>query len=248
MFHSGALAMNTMRIKWAAQLAHVREISLLGTADLAFWTQRMAAEELVPAPLDGRAQILIVATDAKFMGVRFRELSFSVRVLVPGEAIGTGAYLLHAFNSCRTFAFCERVFFATPYYHGDVRVSASLPARVELVRDDQVLFRAQMLAPGREAMRSGKEGWDGPVFLPAKRRGPGAGKLFFARIEGDTQAYPFLDSMDSLAISPAQDDRVLHALLDSGFAAREWAIRTDAMHAKSKTYKRAKVFAGPTNT
>jgi hypothetical protein len=37
-------------------------------------------ENLLPADCDGQAKILIVAADSKFMGVRFRELSFSVLV------------------------------------------------------------------------------------------------------------------------------------------------------------------------
>ena len=36
--------MNTS-VKWAAELAHVREVSLLGTADLAFWKDRLLKEE-----------------------------------------------------------------------------------------------------------------------------------------------------------------------------------------------------------
>lgn len=121
--------MNTP-VKWAAEPAHVREVSLLGTADLAFWKDRLMKEDLLPAESDGQAQLLIVAADSKFMGVRFRERSFSV--LVSRQEEGTrqdAAYLVRAFNSCRLFAFCERVFFATPYNHGDVRVSASFSGR-----------------------------------------------------------------------------------------------------------------------
>jgi len=61
--------MNTP-IKWTAELKHVREVSLLGTADLAFWKDRLIKEELLPVDCDGRAKLLIVAADSKFMGVR----------------------------------------------------------------------------------------------------------------------------------------------------------------------------------
>src|ERR1700722_18290838 len=103
--------MNTT-VKWAAQIAHVREVSLLGTADLAYWEDRLRRENLLPAERDGQAQLLIIATDSKYMGVRFRELSFSVLVSwseggVPQDA----AYLVRAFNSFRFFALCERVLF-----------------------------------------------------------------------------------------------------------------------------------------
>jgi len=93
--------MNTS-VKWAAELAHVREVSLLGTADLAFWKDQLLKEELLPAESDGRAQLLIIAADSKFVGVRFRELSFCVSVSPPDDGIRQdAAYLVRAFNSCR---------------------------------------------------------------------------------------------------------------------------------------------------
>src|SRR5690349_1730855 len=103
------------QLKWAAELSHVREISLRGTAELDFWRRRLAEQDLSPAESERRAQILIVAAGAKFRGIRFSELSVSVLVSPPNPSTGEeAAYLLHAFNSNGFFAFCERVFFATP--------------------------------------------------------------------------------------------------------------------------------------
>jgi hypothetical protein len=224
----------------------VREVSLLGTADLAFWKERLLKEELLPAESNGQAQLLIVAADAKYLGVRFRELSFSVLVSRVEEGIRRdAAYLARAFNSSRLFAFCERVFFSTPYYHGDVRVSASLPASIQLVKKGEIVFQAQMGAdasgPGREPSQVGEDGWEGPIFLPEKRHGSGRqGKWFFARLRGNTRR--FLHSKDSVAIRPPPDSEVLQVLRDSHFVATEWVVREDATHAKSKTYKRADVF------
>lgn len=56
------------QVQWAAKLDHVREVSLLGTAELAWWKDRLAAEELVPAEKDGSAQILIVAAKSLIAG------------------------------------------------------------------------------------------------------------------------------------------------------------------------------------
>jgi hypothetical protein len=234
-------------VKWVAELAHVREVSLLGTADLAFWKDRLREEDLRPAETDGQAQLLIIATDAKYLGVRFRELSFSVLVLRHEEgARRDAAYLVGAYNSVRLFAFVERVFFSTPYAYGDVRASASLPASNHLLKNREVVFRAEMAADGsgtgREPSRRGEDGWEGPVFLPRKRCGRGRpAKLFFARLRGDTRAYPFLPSKDSVAIRPLADGGALQALRDSHFVAKEWIIREDAAHAKSKTYRRTDV-------
>jgi hypothetical protein len=222
----------------------VREVSLLGTADLAFWKERLLKEELHPAECDGQAQLLIIAADAKYLGVRFRELSVSVLVSRPREGTRQdAAYLVRAFNSCRSFAYCERVFFSTPYYYGDVRVSASLPASVHLVQKEEVVFAAQMSADvpgqGREPSCCGEACWEGPVFLPeSRRRKDRPGKLFVARLRGHTQRYPFLPGWDSVAIRPPPGSEVLQALINSHFLAMEWIVRADATHAKSKTYRR----------
>lgn len=234
-------------VKWVADLAHVREVSLIGTADLAFWKDRLREDDLIPAESDGRAQLLIIAAAAKYRGVRFRELSFSVLLARPAErAWRDAAYLVGAYNSCRLFAFVERVLFSTPYDHGDVRTSASLSPSIHLVMSGEVVFRAEMAADGsgtgREPSRHGGDGWEGPVFLSGTRRGSGRpAKLFFARLRGDTRAYPFLPSQDSVAIRPPAGGHVLQALRDSHFAAKEWIVREDAAHAKSKTYMRADV-------
>jgi hypothetical protein len=234
-------------IQWAAELAHVREVSLLGTADLAFWKDRLTKEDLLPSEKDGQAQVMVVCADTKYMGVRFRELSFSV--LVYRDNKGTGkdaAFLVRAFNSCRFFAFCERAFFSTPYQYGDVRGSASYPFCIRLTTKGVVVFQAEMTTeaagPGREPSRRGEEGWEGPIFLPDARRGQGReGRLFFARIGGETQAYPFFPTQDFMTIA-ASDHEALQALRDSHFVAKEWIVRQDAAHAKSRTYKRIDVF------
>jgi hypothetical protein len=234
-------------VKWAAELSHVREISLLGTADLIFWRNRLMEVDLLPAERDGQAQLLIIAADSTYRGVKFQELSFCV--LVAPQQVETrqeAAYLLQAFNSRRSFAFAERVFFSTPYDHGEVRVSASLPASFQIVKHGEVVFRAEMeadaSAPVREPLRHGADGWEGPIFLPATRREAGCdGKVFFARLRGDTQTFPFLPYRDAMTIKPTRGSEILQTLVDSHFVAKEWAIRADATHAKSKTYKRAEV-------
>lgn len=244
-------------LKFVADIRHVREVSLLGTADLGYWRDHLAAQGLRPAEQEGRAQVLIVAAEMRFMGVRFRELSFSVLVdrveampLTPalspegrGRTVG-GAYLVQAFNSCRFFAFCERALFSTPYNHGDVRVVTNLPASIRLRQRGEAVFAAEMpFAPAagqREPARVGEDGWQGPVYLPARRRAEnGTGKWFFAEISGQTQTYPFEPSADSLTIKPSQGGGILQALIDSQFTATQWDIRPDARHAKSKTYPRS---------
>jgi hypothetical protein len=229
-------------IKYVAELSHVREVTLLGTADLVYWRDRLDREKLTPAEADGKAQIMIIAASSKFKGVRFREVSFSV--LVSDKSANgnhNAAFLLKAFNSCRFFAFCERTFFSTPYQHANASVSAELPASIQLVQNEQTIFEASMKLSGGAARlpsRDGEEGWTGPVYLPRGHRdSTNSGKLFFARLHGQTQTFPFQASADTLAITPATDE-VLSTLIDSGFTPSEWVIRTDASHSKSKTRPR----------
>ena len=59
-------------VKYVAELAHVREGSLLGSADFGFWAERLRGEGLTPVEHAGRARVLVVACDSKFFGVRFR--------------------------------------------------------------------------------------------------------------------------------------------------------------------------------
>lgn len=232
-------------VKWAAELTQVREVSLLGTADLAFWKERLQKEELVPAERDGKAQLMVVAADSKYMGIRFAELSFSVLVSPRRNRFGRdAAFLVHAFNSCRFFAFCERALFATPYEHGDVRVTTSFPACIQLSKGGEVLFRAAMpsdaAAAARAPLRRGEESWEGPVFLPRNgRRKRRPGKLFIARLRGHTETYPFLNDVDSMMVRRAGGAAILQALIDSGFVGRLWSLRLNASHAKSKTYQRS---------
>jgi hypothetical protein len=232
-------------IKWAAKLAHVREVSLLGAADLRFWTDWLEAEDLRPAERDGQAQLMIVAADAKYMGLRFQELSVSV-VVCPADqsAALEAAFLIGAFNSRPVFAFCERVLFSTPYEHGRVELTAATPAAIELVKDQALVFRARMgdgaAATQRDLLRSCDDGWEGPIFLPNKRPRKGRpGKMFFARLRGETTVYRFLAATDSLTIEANAKSEALRAMRDSHFVAKEWVIREDATHAKSKTYSRA---------
>ena len=140
-----------MPVKWAAELAHVREVTLLGTADLSFWKDWLVEQDLRPSEHDGKAQLLIVAADSKYMGICFRELSFSV--LVSTQEVGAqqdAVYLVRAFNSSRLFTFCEQVIFSTPYCHGDVRISASFPFAVHVVKNGEVVFgrRCKLTPPG----------------------------------------------------------------------------------------------------
>lgn len=228
--------MTAKSVQIVATLPQVREVSIVGTATYGFWADHLGVQNLTPLKVDGRAQILLMATDARFKGIRFQELSVSISLAPgdrPGQQLGAGAYLARAFNSSRLFAFCERKLFRTPYFYGPVEVRASLPASVRLTRKREPLFRAEMGtggAPESPGVSPYEQGWEGPVFLPS-------GRLFFARIRGAAQVVAFRPSRDALEIRPPKKLLVLQALLDSEFTATHWLVRPDAVHQKSKTYE-----------
>lgn len=226
-------------VKYIAEISPVRELSLLGTADLTFWKDRLKPVRLCPAAPAGVAQILVTATDARFRGIPFRELSVAVAVSRRLEgASRDGYYLVQAFNSSRLFARIERTCFSTPYYHGRIQLDVRLPASVQVARGNDVLFRGQMATHPREPTRTGDELWQGPIFLP-KTGGPNdPGKVFFAKIAGLTRTFSFAPT-DVLSVAPSKDAPILQWLIDSRFTGAEWAVRETATHAKSKTVKRS---------
>ncbi len=220
-------------VKFVAELEGVHEVSLGGTADLDYWRRQLAPEGLVPLEREGRAQILIVAADATFRGLRFQEMSFSVLAARADAQDQQGAFLVQAFNSRRFFAFCERWWFKTPYGFGQVKLHCGLPGRIRLAEGDNTMFQAQMRGTLiDDGTVEDEYGWEGPVYLPTRSRP----RQFFACIRGMTLEVPFRPDLDSFSIALSPRARVLRQLLDSGYKPIEWQFRPTAYHAKSKTY------------
>jgi hypothetical protein len=225
------------KIKWAATLSNVREVSLMGSADLGYWEDRLKKEGLSPREKEGRAQIMVLGASAKFMGLRFAEISVSVMTRGADE---NEAYLVGAFNSRRFFAFCERVIFKTPYRHAEVEVDCAV-GLLSVGRRREIGLDARMAAQrgGRMASYEGQDRWEGKVFLP---NGTGSSKndrFFFARLVGRTERYPYVQGEDSMSMKGLESADALGALVESDFVPQEWVIRSDATHAKSKTYLRS---------
>jgi hypothetical protein len=209
-------------IRYVASLEHVREVSLTGSADLRFWTDRMRSAAVAPLAREGCAEVMIVGASARFRGVPFTELSLTITV---GEG---AAFLVQAFNSVMFFAWSERVFFSTPYVHAEVEVMAGdHPSFAVRIGGGGKLEARMAPIPERETVTA--EEWKGQVFLPDRE------KMFHAVLAGDTRRRAF-DISDTLSISG--DSPIMRALVESDFVPREWMVRSDARHRKSKTYRR----------
>jgi len=235
-------------VTYNVEISPVREIALRGSADLSFWTSRLEREELLPADDGGTAQVLITAMTSKFMGIPFGEVS--VAVFVRGHDDGgdaDGVFLAHAFNSSRLFAFVERTFFHTPYCHARLQLDCRLPAAFGVFEHQRVILGAKMsessMASARHLSRTGEEGWEGPIYLPSG--GPaGKRRVFFGRIGGHTHAYPFT-SDDVLTLAPSKHNPIVAWLAESGFAPKEWTIRKNATHARSRSVDRRRLQLSP---
>lgn len=235
-------------VKWAARLPHVRDVTLLGTADLDYWMRRLHPERLTPVDEAGRARVMIVAADSRFMGIRFREVSVSVAVKpLDVHAKLDAMCLRQAYNSVRFFAFCERKLFQTPYVHAAIRVTldeSGCLAQVDVSNNEAVSLRAELAAVAQGGMRSpsseGKASWDGAVYLPSPQANVAGDRYFIAEIRGETRTFAFSPDHDRFSLTPSVGDHAVRELVESGFVPQTWAIRADAQHAKSKTYRFAR--------
>jgi hypothetical protein len=224
--------------RYETTVRDVREVSLVGLADPAPWAETMAPEGLRPLPVDGRAEILLLASASTYMGVRFRELAVAVTLAQPTrESALAGAFMARGWNSVRFFAYVERAWFKTPYEPAEVSVDNALPASFGASRQGASLLRARMAARPTVA-EPGADTWEGTVFLPrpADSRDP-LGKLFFVRLRGVCREHPWAPA-DTLEIGPAPDE-VLALLTASDFTPRLWRVRTGAEHSRSRSYARA---------
>jgi len=233
--------MDDTKIRWAAQIEGVNELSLLGSADASYWLSRFAATSLQVTEIDGCAQVLLIAARLRFAGVSFCEVSISVFVSrVLHGRVRPGAFLLQAYNSNRCFAFCERALFSTPYDFGRIEVVADIPGAVTVDVGRRCIldlhFAADSMGGEERSITTGEGGWEGPIFLPGRRPQDDDRRYFAAKLRGLTHTSPFLPDRDRCELLPGPTDKVVQALVDSNFRPRQWSLRSNAFHAKSKTY------------
>jgi hypothetical protein len=221
---------NTNAIKYIATVNGVRDITLLGSADHGYWSDRLAGEKLVSRNVNGRAEIWICAAQLKWMGIRFVELSVSIRV----EGEGNDVYLIAAFNTSRMFAYCERTFFHTPYEHASVDIDSASLQSFRLKNGAAVAMSA-IRAPAPTTI-SNDDSWEGRIYLPPKAHTGDQRLCFYARLSGRSDISSFDAASDMCRLKAAPDFPVVQQLIDSDFRGAEWRTRTSAVHARSKTY------------
>lgn len=213
-------------IRYIAEPQQVREVTLLGNGDLAWWKARLAEEGLTPLAHDGVARMQVVAATMRYKGVRFTEVSVSVEIASAPET-GPAVFLACAFTTSRFFAWCERTLFSAPYVHANCRLVLEPGAALEVEVGGAPLFRAEMAAGSMaEAVRCGPESWTGHIHLPGRR-------FFHGRMAGAAEVRAFRPEEDRW-VAGGEAPAVLRG---GAFTPREWLVRHDGRHAKSKTHR-----------
>jgi hypothetical protein len=230
-------------IKYVAELSGVDEVTLIGSADLDYWRSKLGKFGLEPLERDGRAELHVIAASAKFKGMPFREISFSIVVEpTPGwHKLPNAACLLGAYNSNRFFAWCERFFFSTPYYPANCEISTESinPVYFQAANSSGVLFSAELYQLANRTIFShgSIESFGTVALLPESGDPRKPLKYFVARLNGEALVVAFEKSRDVIKIARDPSEPLMSQLLDSNFAGERWLIRSSACHAKSKTYK-----------
>ena len=217
--------------KYLTAIQNVREVTLVGSADLEFWQDHLTNERLFPYNNDGQAELIINAVELKWTGIIFRELVISLPVCESrdGHAMD-GYYLVQAFNSSRLLALSERVFFRTPYAHGAIEVNSQGPAFVSAGNRRSSLFRAEM--SGMNACLGKRDAtFEGKTFIQNNR-------YYHLILSGVVEIYSFLPGQDTLEIETEASNRAFRWLVESNFTGKEWRIRRNGTHARSRTYGR----------
>lgn len=220
------------KVRYAARVNGVLELALGGTADLEWWRERLVAHGLEPCPSppgDG-VPVTLTGMDSKWKGIAFRELSITVGARRGDE---DAPLLAGAFNTCRFFAFTERVWFKTPYVHcRDVDVALADGGHIRVGPPGALEVCAEMAA--REPGSPRPDGYTGPLFLPTGS--PASHRRMIVDIRGDTEIHPYDPARDRFELHP--DSPILTALAQSSFTPRTWHVRRNATHARSKTLSR----------
>ncbi len=228
--------MEPQPVKYIAQLKEVRELALLGAAELSWWRDHLAAEELEPVEVDGQAQVLVTGLDSKWMGIGFRDLSVAVAARCQSGLVAAGFFLARAFNASRFFAGFERWWFHLPYSRRAVRVELGTTASMRLGREPDVDLLAELgpREPSGEPAQAQEMGYTGPLFLP---KGRTKRRWLMVRIHGRTSTFDFDANRDRFEIGSECADPIFAGLRASKFCGIQWHVRRSATHARSKTFQ-----------
>ncbi len=229
--------------KTAAEVSPVREVTLFARADLTPFVELLEPQALQPKSIDGKAELMMSATDTRFYGIRFRE--FSINVLLEDAAANArneaSVFLIRAFNTVRFFAWVERTVFRTPYDHAVISGQYNTPVKISVTRRARPIVDLCMAdIPDREPLRSGEDNWTGRIHLPTPpgKQAPADAKMFFGELSGQAEVYAF-DEADQIRLHEQSDYPILQTINAANFQPKRWLIRQAGRHKKTKTVPRS---------
>lgn len=214
----------TDTIHYMTVIHPVLEVTLLGNADYAIWQPILQAEGFHPLHTT-TIPVIISGTQARYMGVTFRELSISLGI--DDERF----LLIYAFNSNRFFAWTERNLFRTPYYHAKLVVNSH---HIAIHQGKNRLFEAT-LPTDAQIVEQSDEDYQRVICLPKSlRKNANMPHYFHARLAGDTQHY--VPHSAHISFVDETSNAILSRLSESQFEIADWSVRIQAHHSKSKTF------------
>jgi len=219
-------------MKYAAVINNVHEVTLWGSAKLNFWKEHLKNFDFYPYVENRKAVIIISAINSKFKGIKFSELSVSLKISFAQNGKGDdGFYLFQAYNNVRLFSFIERKIFKTPYYTGKIILNNNIPPKLTLTANGLVILEFEM--GNKKTLNEVKvEQHEFKILLP----GNGEKNYFHANLEGMTYSFNFTPN-DKIIINENAEG-VWKLLKESGYTPLTWKIRNDSIHRKTKTFTR----------
>lgn len=223
--------------RYPVEIRAVREVMVIGYADLAHWQARLRPEALWPRVVDGHAELAITAIAAHWLGLAFRELSISISISRRPEGDShDGFFLMQAYNDRSAFAWVERTMFKTPYDPARIDLTTGPTCGIALHVDNRQVLRLERgvgVSVGTEV----DVDWRGPIVLPG-RTDAHPGRFFNARLAGHACQYAFVPKRDTLVIADEGAPAVWRELARSGFAADLWQVREAAVHGRTSSFDR----------
>jgi len=225
-------------IGYPVTLHQVRELRLIGRADLAYWRDQLRGEALAPADVEGGAEAVLAVTSARWLGRRFCECSLSVSISRdPAGSTRDGLFLAQAYSDVAAFAWVERNLFGSPYRHARIAFDSAPAWGVEMQGPTGEAVRARMGPAALVGIAPLAEDWRGPLVLP-RLPGKSAGQYFRARLAGTARYAPFVHERDGFRIDEGAPDSAWAVLNASGFEPHTWRVCDDALHARTASFAR----------
>lgn len=223
--------------RYPVAIRDVREVMVVGRADLSYWRERLKREALCLRVVDGQAEIALTATSAFWFGMAFRELTVSVSISRnPDGSTHDGFFLVQAYNNRSSFAWVERAMFKTPYDAGGIDLTTGSACGLTLRRGDTRSLELRRGA-GRDLGSEMELDWEGPILVPGRKEGE-PGQFFRARLAGCGRQAPFVPSEDSMLVEANGTAGVVRQLSESHFAPGLWQVREAAVHARTSSFDR----------